>query len=234
MTSQHEIKTCGPEYRYVIQSLRHRTQEECAEVIRTVGDMTYFPGTLLTNIYEAAEFFEMDAKSFRHRCNDISNAFIRFGKEIEIRTEIPVYNRKDLVRIVQGSAPDAKWFVGEKDYWIEIVSDGKMIRLRNNVKRTRTLTPKGVILLAYYIAGGRSVDRAKVANRLVQACRESGIFDVPVPPAEEPAPEPASPQIDYAETLRKLFDSVLTLVEKQAEERGAEKLINQLKEAGKL
>ena len=54
------------------------------------------------------------------------------------------------------------------------------------------------------------------------------------PPAEEPAPEPVSPQIDYAETLRKLFDSVLTLVEKQAEERGAEKLINQLKEAGKL
>ena len=49
-----------------------------------------------------------------------------------------------------------------------------------------------------------------------------------------PAEPTDKPKLDPAQTMRQMFDAMLNLLDKQAEERGAEKIIQRLKEEGKL
>ena len=42
-------------------SLLHRSQEDCLRVLQSVGKFRMFPGLAMTNIYEAASFYRIDA-----------------------------------------------------------------------------------------------------------------------------------------------------------------------------
>lgn len=210
--------------------LANRTQEDCLRLLHKIGTYHTFPGSMKTNVYEAASYFQADADYMRESIwNGRHRAMAKNDNQ-----EFPVVRVKDFVRELSRVSPECKCAILEGYLYVGSGEVEMRAGFIKNNSAFRLITPKGMIILAYCLANGRSEDNRRIAKLVVDECERSGIFEKEVAPMEtEPTPaEPA--KMDYAETLRKLFDSVLTLVEKQAEERGAEKVIQQLKEAGKL
>ena len=221
--------------RKVGSDLRHRSQEECLSLLSRIGEFQKFPGSLMTNLYEAAQFYDIDKDKLRDRLN--KQIYIVYSPDNKV--EFPTLRVKDVARQIAEKAPDSKFLIMEKVLFVGDKETAMRIGYTKPNPYVRMLSPKGMIILAYALVNGVSEDNRRIAKLVVDECERSGIFEKETSPMESapetPAsPVPESPKMDYAETLRKLFDSVLTLVEKQAEERGAEKVIQQLKDAGKL
>lgn len=220
--------------REVGTDLKHRSQEECLAILSRVDEFQRFPGSLMTNLYEAARFYGIDQDKLRERLS--KQIYIVYSPDN--KAEFPILRVKDVARQIAVKAPDSKFLIMEKVLFVGNKETAMRIGYSSTNHYVRMLSPKGMIILAYALVNGISEDNRRVAKLVVDECERSGIFEKEAPPVQsepipaEPTPEPA--KMDYAETLRKLFDSVLTLVEKQAEERGAEKIIQQLKETGKL
>lgn len=213
-------------------ALMDKTPEECLEVIRRVKDIRLFPGTMLTNTLELGAYFEVDFTS-----SSVSRCKHYLGGTDQTQDIMPVYGGDEFMEMIDETAPEAKrFFSGNYIYYECSDGGGDAIRGCHQARKRhfQVITPQAIILIGYILANGFSEDRRRIAKLLVDEVEASDLLKAKPAPETPAEPTQESPKMDYAETLRKLFDSVLTLVEKQAEERGAEKIVQKLKDAGKL
>ena len=221
----------------VLKALRRKTDAECMEIIRRVGDIKMFPGTNLTSKEEVGRFFDIDFSNTLLR----SIKYSLGGADI-VKKCMPVWKAAAFNAMINKVSPDVNKY-RSGDYMYFETEAGKAIR-GYNVKSPgffQTVTPQGVILIAYHLANGRSEDRRRVAKLVVDAAEASGIWEKKCNrKVEKSAKEikPLEPQeftkIDPGKTAIQMFEAILALYAKEAEERGAEKVIQKLKEEGKL
>ena len=225
--------------------LAAKSDEACCELLSKAGRVERFPAMYLTHAEEVARFFCIEKVlwySFRKQV-------INLRRRYSLADVLPVVNyyrfieqMKKQAELTGVSCKEATDAAGNH-YFSTDGNPQHMVKLGNPhyfAHGLQLISMRGIILLAFYMERNTRF-ATPVTRNIVRLCRETGFDQVPQP-EPEPIPEPApatetpaeSPKLDYAETLRKLFDSVLTLVEKQAEERGAEKIVQKLKEAGKL
>ena len=229
--------------------LAAKSNEACYELLSKAGRIEHFPACFTTHTEEVAKFFGIEKALWHNFHVQIRNV----RRMYKLHNVLPVLGYSDFVRAIRERAermgiPCKESVDAEGYHYFSTDEDPQhMVKLgnpANSHQGVQLVTMRGVILLTYYMERNPRF-ATPVTRNIVRLCRETGFDQVPQPepePIPEPAPTPETPaeptpeptKMDYAETLRKLFDSVLTLVEKQAEERGAEKVIQQLKEAGKL
>lgn len=230
-----------------------KSNEACYELLSKVGRIEHYPASFLTHPEEMMRFFGIEHhlwssfylsfKSMVERYN-----FYGYYPKVDFQSfASQVKKQADMMGVPCNETIDAEGnhFFSRDENPQHVVRLGNPSRCHRGV---RLATMKGVLIMAFYLEKNPKY-ATKTTRKIVQYCYELGfnttkisaedIFPLAAEPAKEsesvPAdPAPESPKMDYAETLRKLFDSVLTLVEKQAEERGAEKIVQQLKDAGKL
>lgn len=225
--------------------LREKSEEACYELLSKAGRIEHFPAFFVTNTEEVARFFGIENaqwKVFREQITNLTRNYGLFDEFPSVHYQEFVKEMKERAAVMMipcNESVDAEgyhYFSSDSNPQ-HMVKLGKANRaIRNGI---RVVTMRGIIWLAFYMEKNPRF-ATPVTRNIVRLCRETGFDRISEPkpePTHEPVqqePAPESPKMDYAETLRKLFDSVLTLVEKQAEERGAEKIVQKLKDAGKL
>lgn len=231
-------KYTARQYQDIIPALSHRSEADCAATIRMVGEINWFPGGEVTNKLEAARFFDIEPCALNRRLSD--NRY-RARNRLSGFTETGTFTRStvDMLRTLETNFPDAQTYISCNGVYVENKPGVAMYVGSGRSRHNIYLTAKGVIALAYQLANGKSEDDRCVAKRLVDACEETGLFDKPqhgVKPTQrgEPPVPQEPPKLDPTQTLTQMFQAMLTLLTKESEERGAEKLIQKLKEEGKL
>lgn len=217
--------------REVLRLIDGKSSEECLKIIRRVGEIQMFPGTMLTNREEVETFFE--AELGRGTLHGIK---ANLGGPKATENCMPVWNGNKFIAMMDKVSPGVKQY-RSGDYLYYETENGKAIRGCNllAIPSFQTINPNGIILLAYCLANGHSEDRRRVAKLLVDECEKSGLFDPPKPKLEPvEIPVIGESKLDYPETITKAFIAMMTLLVKVSEEHGAEKLIQKLKEEGKL
>lgn len=242
----------------ILEFLLCQSEEDCWEAVHEITDITPYPGTTFTHLSEVARGLRIpdcDLKRLRSKLQSL----VANPRYDELFPEQSPGKIHEIAKESGVDFYDATARTGMRYFCIK-QDDDTSVRLlplgifrqdkavRNGMyggRVFRTISGRGILALctAIHRSSVLHSENAEILNRVVEITmsteKEVSPMEVESSPMEstpetpaEPAPEPA--RMDYAETLRKLFDSVLTLVEKQAEERGAEKVIQQLKEAGKL
>lgn len=219
--------------RKVFSLLASRSEEECAAIIAKVDKINYLPNIMLATTGEVARFFQIDYDTFNSRRCGMINYGHKLG--IDFRSVVPFYCTTTIKNTIQDHAPNTKFFTEKPNVFCE-VAPGIAMRIGTIYNsRVSMFTPKGIIVIAYYLCNGFSEDNRRVAKLLVDECEKSGLFDPPKPkPEPVEIPVIGESKLDYPETITKAFIAMMTLLVKVSEEHGAEKVIQRLKEEGKL
>lgn len=233
------------------------SEEDCWEFIREETDITPYPGTTFTHLSEVARGLRIpdcDAKRLRNKLYSLSTN-PKYDELFPIYSPLEIYHlaKESGVDFYDATAKTGAHYIclkQDSDMSVKLLPVGRFNQDRTDEfdgygRAFKTVTGRGILALcaAIHRSSVLRSERAEILNNVVDFMMkyppESNCSKeketVPMENETVPAaPAPESPKMDYAETLRKLFDSVLTLVEKQAEERGAEKIVQKLKDAGKL
>lgn len=230
------------------------SNEQCYEILSSVARIERYPNLFLTHVTEVARFLGIPKERWRH----FKAAYVVHNfPSANYPDDFPILHKRDLMDALKQRAKEngtklIESFSANGSLCVGVDGNPSMtIEVGNrNAPSIKYISMRGVIAIAHKLAytNGYAYPQ-EIAKRVIEATmkffikyeKELEVNSNEPTPAEpaptpetpaEPTPEPA--KMDYAETLRKLFDSVLTLVEKQAEERGAEKIVQKLKDAGKL
>lgn len=231
------------------------TEEECWDILNRFGRIDHYPGMSITHPNEVARFFGFTTYEARDRfrCNVIHTSFQSKDFPTIFPTVRPGELRLKIREFTKEDDPCEETLVGEYEHFVCVGKDpSRAISLgifRGGVLENwpyygnpfKAISGKGVILIALKLR--RSVRyRSEIANRIASFCdklaedykKRMQNQQEPQPATEPAAEAKESPKLDPTQTLTQMFQAMLTLLTKESEERGAEKLIQKLKEEGKL
>lgn len=249
------IKETAPEVKREIFSLTtkwdkpvwlcEKSEEACYELLSKAGRIEHYPAIFVTHTEEVARFFGIENAQWKVFQEQIANLTRKYGlsgefPSIHYQEFVPkMKERAAIMGVPCNEAIDAEGY----HYFSSDSNPQHMVKLGKTNRAVkngiRVVTMRGVILLAYYMERNPRF-ATPVTRNIVRLCREIGFDRISEPkpePTHEPVqqePAPESPKLDPAQTLTQMFNAMLTLMMKESEERGAEKIINSLKEAGKL
>ena len=229
------------------------TEEECWEILNKFGRIDHYPGMNITHPDEVARFFGFTTKETKNqfRCNVIHPSF----QTVEYPTVFPNVRPGELRLKIHEVAKEDSYkeaIIGEHEHVICVGNNpSRAISLgiiRGGVLENwpyygnpfKAISGKGVILVAIKLR--RSVKyHSGIADRIADFCDKiAEDYEAQMQaqqeskPVEPPVVIAGESKLDPAETLTQMFNAMLTLLIRESEEHGAEKVIAKLKEEGKL
>lgn len=236
---------------YIVPDWIYRmSDEQCLEALQKVKRLKTFPGTMYTSVSEAANFFLGNA-NYESSIRALLNANF---KSREFPEDFPKKKAHELIRLCQDSVKNKSLLhvtmVTERARDVHYICYGEdpsqAIKIGQRGTGCKIISVRGMIIIAHRMLCGENYKTNGPAENVIDNCEISGyitresfeLIEEPVAenkPAPDPEPTPASvPKLDPTQTLTQMFQAMLTLLTKESEERGAEKLIQKLKEEGKL
>ncbi len=230
-----------------------KSNEACYEFLSKVGRIEHFPASFLTHPEEMMRFFGLEHyawNSFWFAFKGMVSRynFYAYYPKVEFHSfSAQIKKQAEAMGVSCNESIDAEgnhFFSRDKNPQ-HVVKLGNPARCHSGV---RLVSMKGIIIMAFYLEKNPTY-ATKMTRKIVKYCDELGFATTKVPTEnlfspedqltiepehtpQDPAPEPT--KLDPAQTLTQMFNAMLTLLMKESEERGAEKVIQQLKEAGKL
>lgn len=228
---------------FVPNRLAKISNEQCYDVLRSIGRIEHYPAHLLTHPEEVARFFGVEKpfwqafRAFIHRVAKSKD----YGEDFPIMGFTAFFNQiKDksgMMGIEYQYCVDANGI-----YYFSLDSNPQHMVKFGNPQRTgkgiKLVSMRGIMFLAFYLASHPKF-QTPVTQEIVRRFKNLEVREGMSVKEDEtptiPEPTPASaPKLDPTQTLTQMFQAMLTLLTKESEERGAEKLIQKLKEEGKL